>query len=109
MPISTVCWPGLKKLERKVDSVFASLKITADSGDGGIEKAPYIIPPHLFDLQEAELPKAQHGLIIATISPFRERAAKRERERLKDERERGMAFDNTTACTGRGGGSEGFR
>ena len=44
--------------------------------------------------------------MISEIALFRERAAKREREKLKDERERGMAFGNTTAFgAGRGGGS----
>ncbi|KAF8527025.1 hypothetical protein BU17DRAFT_39978 [Hysterangium stoloniferum] len=74
--------------KKKIDSVVNSLKSAANAGENG-EKERYIIPPHLHDLQEAELPEAQRGLVISEIALFRERAAKREREKLKDERERG--------------------
>lgn len=95
-----------QEAKAKIDSVVNTLKVSADAGDGSGEKERYIIPPHLHDLQEAELPEAQRGLVISEIALFRERAAKREREKLKDERERGMAFGNTTAFgVGRGGGS----
>lgn len=93
-----------QEAKAKIDSVVNTLKVSADAGDGTGEKERYIIPPHLHDLQEAELPEAQRGLVISEIALFRERAAKREREKLKDERERGMAFGNTTAFgSGRGG------
>jgi RNA-binding protein 25 len=93
-----------QEAKAKIDSVVNTLKVSADAGDGTGEKERYIIPPHLHDLQEAELPEAQRGLVISEIALFRERAAKREREKLKDERERGMAFGNTTAFgAGRGG------
>ncbi|KAF8578960.1 hypothetical protein K439DRAFT_1416733 [Ramaria rubella] len=96
-----------EEAKAKIDSVVNTLKVSADAGEGGSEKERYVIPPHLHDLQEAELPEAQRGLVISEIALFRERAAKREREKLKDERERGMAFGNTTAFSGagRGGGS----
>ncbi len=43
-----------------------------------------MIPPHLHDLQEADLPETQRGLVISEIAQFRERAAKREREKLRE-------------------------
>lgn len=52
-----------------------------------IDKEKYIVPPHLHDLQEADLPETQRGLVISEIAQFRERAAKREREKLRDVRE----------------------
>lgn len=82
--------------------MVSSLKATASAGDGNGDKEKYIIPPHLHDLQEAELPEAQRGLVISEIALFRERAAKREREKLNSERERGMAFGITSAFNGRG-------
>jgi hypothetical protein len=51
---------------------------------GGGDKERYVIPPHLHDLQEADLPETQRGLVISEIALFRERAAKREREKMKE-------------------------
>jgi RNA-binding protein 25 len=51
-----------------------------------LDKERYVIPPHLHDLQEADLPETQRGLVISEIAQFRERAAKREREKLRDVR-----------------------
>ena len=48
------------------------------------DKERYVIPPHLHDLQEADLPENQRGLVISEIASFRERAAKREREKMKE-------------------------
>jgi RNA-binding protein 25 len=59
------------------------------------EKDRIIIPPHLHDLQEADLPEEQRGLVVSEIALFRERAAKREREKIKEDRERTLsAFGN---------------
>ncbi|KAF8150367.1 hypothetical protein K438DRAFT_1910390 [Mycena galopus ATCC 62051] len=44
----------------------------------------YVVPPHLHDLQEADLPETQRGLVISEIAQFRERAAKREREKMRE-------------------------
>jgi RNA-binding protein 25 len=52
-----------------------------------LDKEKYIIPPHLHDLQEADLPETQRGLVISEIAQFRERAAKREREKVKEVKE----------------------
>lgn len=41
----------------------------------------------MHDLQEADLPETQRGLVISEIAQFRERAAKREREKMRDVRE----------------------
>jgi RNA-binding protein 25 len=52
-----------------------------------LDKEKYIIPPHLHDLQEADLPETQRGLVISEIAQFRERAAKREREKVREVKE----------------------
>jgi RNA-binding protein 25 len=56
------------------------------ASSGLLDKERYVIPPHLHDLQEADLPETQRGLVISEIAQFRERAAKREREKLRDVR-----------------------
>ncbi|CAE6382097.1 unnamed protein product, partial [Rhizoctonia solani] len=38
-----------------------------------------IIPPHLQDLQEQDLPEEQRGLVLSEISLFRERSARRDK------------------------------
>lgn len=77
--------------------MVASLKATANAADPTGEKERYIIPPHLHDLQESELPENQRGLVMSEIAQFRERAAKREREKLNLERERGLAMGRNAA------------
>ena len=63
-------------------------RVSQDAANNGlIDKEKYIIPPHLHDLQEADLPETQRGLVISEIAQFRERAAKREREKMRDVRE----------------------
>jgi hypothetical protein len=47
-----------------------------------------MIPPHLQDLQEADLPENQRGLVISEIALFLERAAKREKEKNLADREK---------------------
>jgi RNA-binding protein 25 len=60
-------------------------KISQDAADSGLlDKERYVIPPHLHDLQEADLPETQRGLVISEIAQFRERAAKKERERARE-------------------------
>lgn len=58
-----------------------------ETNSGRLDKEKYVIPPHLHDLQEADLPETQRGLVISEIAQFRERAAKREREKMRDVRE----------------------
>lgn len=57
--------------------------IRKERGGDGSEgnKDSYVVPPHLHDLQEADLPETQRGLVISEIALFRERSAKREREK----------------------------
>ena len=57
------------------------------ASSGLIDREKYVIPPHLHDLHEADLPETQRGLVISEIAQFRERAAKREREKMRDVRE----------------------
>ncbi|KZT51546.1 hypothetical protein CALCODRAFT_442919 [Calocera cornea HHB12733] len=45
------------------------------------------VPPHLRDLQEADLPEEQRGLVMSEIAMFRERAAKKENEKRKQAEE----------------------
>lgn len=58
-----------------------------------------IIPPHLRDLQENDLPENQRGLVISEIALFRERAAKREKDKANAERDR----NNPARSAGVGG------
>ena len=80
-----------KSLEAKtrLDELVADInRVSQDAANSGlIDKEKYIIPPHLHDLQEADLPETQRGLVISEIAQFRERAAKREREKMRDVRE----------------------
>lgn len=73
----------------KIDELVADINRTSQdaANNGLIDKEKYVIPPHLHDLQEADLPETQRGLVISEIAQFRERAAKREREKLRDVRD----------------------
>lgn len=63
-------------------------KKSAEAASSGLlDREKYVIPPHLHDLQEADLPETQRGLVMTEIAQFRERAAKREREKMRDVRE----------------------
>ncbi|KAJ7178702.1 hypothetical protein C8R43DRAFT_974142 [Mycena crocata] len=65
-----------------IDTVVADVTRLAEASTS--EKEKYVVPPHLHDLQEADLPETQRGLVISEIAQFRERAAKREREKLRE-------------------------
>lgn len=73
----------------RLDELVADInRVSQDAANNGlIDKEKYVIPPHLHDLQEADLPETQRGLVISEIAQFRERAAKREREKLRDVRD----------------------
>ncbi|EIN12176.1 hypothetical protein PUNSTDRAFT_49469 [Punctularia strigosozonata HHB-11173 SS5] len=60
---------------------------SAGGGGAGGDGERYVIPPHLHDLQEADLPETQRGLVISEIAQFRERAARREREKVREVRD----------------------
>lgn len=70
------------KIEELVQEINQKSQEYAENGL--IDKEKYVIPPHLHDLQEADLPETQRGLVISEIAQFRERAAKREREKMRD-------------------------
>ncbi len=58
-------------------------RIPPDAANNGLlDEERYMIPPHLHDLQEADPPETQCGL-ISEIAQFCKRAAKREREKLR--------------------------
>ncbi|KAJ3521934.1 hypothetical protein NMY22_g12103 [Coprinellus aureogranulatus] len=75
-----------EEAKKKVQQHLADInKIQQEAANNGlIDKEKYIIPPHLHDLQESDLPETQRGLVMTEIAQFRERAAKREREKLRD-------------------------
>ncbi|EGN97903.1 hypothetical protein SERLA73DRAFT_91057 [Serpula lacrymans var. lacrymans S7.3] len=79
----------MQQSKAKVDELVAEInRASQDAANSGlIDKEKYVIPPHLHDLQEADLPETQRGLVISEIAQFRERAAKREREKMRDVRE----------------------
>jgi len=79
----------MQEAKTKVDGLVADInRMSQDAASNGlIDKEKYVIPPHLHDLQEADLPETQRGLVISEIAQFRERAAKREREKMKDVRD----------------------
>ncbi|KAI0783447.1 hypothetical protein C8Q75DRAFT_433671 [Abortiporus biennis] len=78
-----------KVAQARVAELLADInKRSQDATSNGlIDKEKYVIPPHLHDLQEADLPETQRGLVMTEIAQFRERAAKREREKMRDVRE----------------------
>ncbi|KIK69865.1 hypothetical protein GYMLUDRAFT_53004 [Collybiopsis luxurians FD-317 M1] len=75
-----------KQAKTKIDELVQKInKQSQEAAESGLlDKEKYIIPPHLHDLQEADLPETQRGLVISEIAQFRERAAKREREKMRD-------------------------
>ena len=79
----------MRQSKQKLDELVADInRMSQDAANSGlIDKEKYVIPPHLHDLHEADLPETQRGLVISEIAQFRERAAKREREKLRDVRD----------------------
>lgn len=76
----------MKQSKAKVAELLADLnkKSQEATNSGLIDKEKYVVPPHLHDLQENDLPETQRGLVMTEIAQFRERAAKREREKMRD-------------------------
>lgn len=76
----------MRNAKARVDGLLADInKQSQDAASNGlIDKEKFIIPPHLHDLQEADLPETQRGLVMTEIAQFRERAAKREREKMRE-------------------------
>ncbi|KAF7367539.1 hypothetical protein MSAN_00817000 [Mycena sanguinolenta] len=75
--------PGAAQTSKAaIDTIVADInRVAADTTS---QKEKYVVPPHLHDLQEADLPETQRGLVISEIAQFRERAAKREREKMRE-------------------------
>ena len=75
-----------RKAKTAVDELLNRIHKTSEeaANSGLLDKEKYVIPPHLHDLQEADLPETQRGLVMTEIAQFRERAAKREREKMRD-------------------------
>lgn len=79
----------MQQAKAKVNALVEEINRTSQdaANNGLLDKEKYVIPPHLHDLQEADLPETQRGLVISEIAQFRERAAKREREKVREVRE----------------------
>ena len=79
----------MRRAKTAVDALIADIhqKSQEAASSGLLDREKYVIPPHLHDLQEADLPETQRGLVMNEIAQFRERAAKREREKMRDVRE----------------------
>ncbi|KAF8837753.1 hypothetical protein BDN67DRAFT_158680 [Paxillus ammoniavirescens] len=79
----------MQQAKTKLSELLAEINRTSqDAANSGLlDKEKYVIPPHLHDLQEADLPETQRGLVISEIAQFRERAAKREREKVREVRD----------------------
>ncbi|CAL1713675.1 unnamed protein product [Somion occarium] len=77
---------ALAQAQKRVAELLADINKTSQeaANSGLLDKEKYVIPPHLHDLQEADLPETQRGLVMTEIAQFRERAAKREREKMRD-------------------------
>ncbi|KAI0088610.1 hypothetical protein BDY19DRAFT_890764 [Irpex rosettiformis] len=75
-----------RQAKSRVDELLSHIHKTSEeaANSGLLDKEKYVIPPHLHDLQEADLPETQRGLVMTEIAQFRERAAKREREKMRD-------------------------
>ncbi|KAJ7846226.1 hypothetical protein B0H14DRAFT_3454552 [Mycena olivaceomarginata] len=54
-------------------------RVTANASS---QKEKYVVQPHLHDLQEANLHKTQHRLVISEIAQFPEHVMKQEREKM---------------------------
>ncbi|TFK93263.1 hypothetical protein K466DRAFT_478970 [Polyporus arcularius HHB13444] len=80
---------AMRQAKAKVDALLNDInkKSQEAASNGLLDREKYVIPPHLHDLQEADLPETQRGLVMTEIAQFRERAAKREREKMRDVRE----------------------
>jgi len=76
----------MQQAKAKVNGLVEEINCTSQdaANNGLLDKENYVIPPHLHDLQEADLPETQRGLVISEIAQFRERAAKREREKVRE-------------------------
>ncbi|OJA18270.1 hypothetical protein AZE42_04994 [Rhizopogon vesiculosus] len=79
----------MQQAKTRVDELVREINQQSQeaANSGLLDKEKYVIPPHLHDLQEADLPETQRGLVISEIAQFRERAAKREREKMRDVRD----------------------
>jgi RNA-binding protein 25 len=76
----------IQQCKAKVEELVSDINRTSQEAaqNGLLDKEKYVIPPHLHDLQEADLPETQRGLVMTEIAQFRERSAKREREKMRD-------------------------
>lgn len=86
IPLSQADEQIIAKARAEIDQMVKNIKKQHDeaTSNGNLDSDKYVIPPHLHDLQEADLPETQRGLVISEIALFRERSAKREREKMKE-------------------------
>ncbi|WWD18199.1 hypothetical protein CI109_102649 [Kwoniella shandongensis] len=74
--------------------------------NGGSSPLQVIVPAHLQDLKEGDLPEEQRVVVLDQIAIFRENAAKREREKklMEEEKERFKAMQGGQGGRGQQGG-----
>ena len=73
----------MRKAKAAVDALLGDIhqKSQEAASSGLLDREKYVIPPHLHDLQEADLPETQCGFVMNEIAQFRER------EEMRDVRE----------------------
>lgn len=74
--------------QERIDALLKALQsgdsLSGDDPNG--KSNGYQVPAHLKDLQEADLPENQRGIVLSEIAQFRERAMKKEKEKTERER-----------------------
>ncbi|KAG8883364.1 hypothetical protein FRB97_006789, partial [Tulasnella sp. 331] len=72
-----------KRIEELTVALRNGESLSADEGGNNLD---YSVPAHLKDLQEADLPENQRGIVLSEIAQFRERAMKKEKDKVDRER-----------------------
>lgn len=78
-------------------------------GSGRLSPINVVVPAHLQDLKEGDLPEAQRVAVLDQIAIFRENAARREREkkRIDDDKDR-FKLNQNSSHVGYGYGARAF-
>ncbi|KAG9003857.1 hypothetical protein FRB94_002848 [Tulasnella sp. JGI-2019a] len=72
---------------KRVENLMTALRNGEGlSAEDGSNNPDYSVPAHLKDLQEADLPENQRGIVLSEIAQFRERAMKKEKDKVDRER-----------------------
>ncbi|KAG8970033.1 hypothetical protein FRC03_011832 [Tulasnella sp. 419] len=93
--------------ETLISSLLQSLKDGLPDEGKDANASEYVVPAHLKDLQEADLPESQRGIVLSEIAAFRDRAMKKDKD--KPDRDRmygGLHGHGPPTGPGRGGSSQ---